>query len=192
MTNKAQATLPTKYGNFSIEVYVAEKQEHAVLTIGDISKQPTLTRIHSQCFTGDTIFSMRCDCGEQLAESMKIISENGSGILLYLTQEGRGIGLVNKIKAYALQENGLDTVEANHALGFDSDERNYKIAAEILMDLGISNIQLLTNNPDKITQLIKYGLRVNKRIPLEIEPNEFNKTYLATKKSKLGHLLKIV
>lgn len=181
--------LPTKYGTFSVSVYPAENKEHAVLTFGDITEQPAVTRIHSQCFTGDTIFSLRCDCGEQLAESMKIISENGSGILLYLTQEGRGIGLANKIKAYALQEQGLDTVEANHSLGFAPDLRDYKIAADILQDLGITQVSLLTNNPNKIEQLTKYGIQVVKRIPLQTKPNKYNKKYLQTKKQKLQHLL---
>ncbi len=189
MTNKTQAVLPTKYGTFAISVYPAEKQEHAVLTFGDITKQPILTRIHSQCFTGDTLFSQRCDCGEQLAESMKLISENGRGMLLYLTQEGRGIGLANKIKAYVLQEAGLDTVEANHALGFDSDERNYKIAADILKSFGVSTIILLTNNPEKVRQMTENGITVVKRVPLKVHPNEINKKYLSTKKEKMGHLL---
>lgn len=189
MINKTQAKLPTKYGTFSVSIYPAEKQEHAVLTFGDITKQPTLTRIHSQCFTGDTLFSLRCDCGEQLSASMKLISENGSGILLYLTQEGRGIGLANKIKAYVLQEQGLDTVEANHALGFDSDERNYKIAADILKNFGVNSINLLTNNPEKVRQMAEHGITVVKRIPLKVQSNEVNKKYLLTKKEKMGHLL---
>jgi 3,4-dihydroxy 2-butanone 4-phosphate synthase/GTP cyclohydrolase II len=148
-----------------------------------------MVRIHSQCFTGDTLFSLRCDCGEQLEKSMEIISKHGSGILIYLSQEGRGIGLANKIKAYQLQDQGLDTVEANHALGFSSDGRNYQMAANILKDLGVTKIMLITNNPDKIEQLKNNGITIVKRIPLKITANTVNKGYLLTKKQKMGHLL---
>jgi len=189
MTNKTQATLPTKYGIFQVAVYPDGNQEHVVLTLGNITQQPTLTRIHSQCFTGDTLSSLRCDCQEQLHLSMQKINQHGSGILIYLNQEGRGIGLTNKVKAYALQDKGLDTVQANEALGFAPDGRDYQIAANILKDLGVKEITLLTNNPNKIEQLTEYGIHVRERIPLEIAPNQFNKTYLETKKHKLHHQL---
>lgn len=190
----AQAFLPTDYGNFQISVYVSliDRREHTVLTLGDIKKGPILTRIHSQCLTGDTFFSLKCDCRKQLHQSMKKIREKGRGIIIYLNQEGRGIGLSNKIKAYSLQEKGLDTVEANHALGLPSDTRDYKIAAEILTDLGISQIILLTNNPQKIEELSKNGIKIAKRLSLEISPNNLNYSYLLTKKNKLGHKLTIV
>jgi len=188
------SSLPTKYGTFKISVYksLTYDQEHALLTMGNISKQPVLTRIHSQCLTGDTLFSLKCDCGEQLQQSMQKISQEGKGIIIYLNQEGRSIGLVNKIKAYALQDKGYDTVEANEQLGFDADMRDYKIAAEILKDLGISQIRLLTNNPDKEHQLAEYGIEIVERIPLEIAPNSINNGYLRTKKQKLKHKLELV
>lgn len=187
----SQAKLPTKFGNFIISVYkdFRDNKEHAVLTLGDITKQPVLTRIHSKCLTGDTFSSLRCDCQEQLHKSMKAIQENGSGILIYHNQEGRGIGLANKIKAYALQDEGLDTVEANVSLGFASDERDYKIAADILHDLGVNKIQLLTNNLNKIEELQQYGIITAERIPIEVTPNEYNKEYLKTKKIKMHHQL---
>lgn len=187
----SQAKLPTKFGNFTISVYkdLRDNKEHAVLTVGDITKQPVLTRIHSKCLTGDTFSSLRCDCQEQLHKSMELIQKNGSGILIYHNQEGRGIGLANKIKAYSLQDKGLDTVEANVSLGFASDERDYKIAADILHDLGVNTIQLLTNNPNKIEALQQYGITTAERIPVEIIPNEYNKKYLETKKEKMHHQL---
>lgn len=187
----SEAQLPTKYGEFTISIYrsLADNKEHAVLVMGEINKQPALTRIHSECLTGDTLSSLRCDCQGQLVASMQAIQKKGSGILIYLNQEGRGIGLGNKIKAYALQDQGLDTVEANHALGFITDLRDYQIAAEMIHDLGISKIDLLTNNPKKIEALQKHGVEVVQRLPLEIKPNEFNRQYLATKKSKLQHQL---
>ncbi len=185
-----QATLPTKYGIFQIVMYksLSNNQEHTILTMGEIQIQPVQVRIHSQCFTGDTLFSLRCDCREQLEKSMEIIGKTG-GVLVYLNQEGRGIGLTNKIKAYALQDKGLDTVQANESLGFAPDGRDYKIATDILKDLGITEIKLLTNNPNKIEQLTEYGIHVIERIPLEITPNQFNKNYLETKKHKLHHQL---
>lgn len=188
---ETSSLLPTYYGTFSITIYksLRDNLEHAVLSLGNIHKQPVLTRIHSQCLTGDTLLSLRCDCQEQLHQSMQQIVQTGSGVLLYLNQEGRGIGLANKIKAYALQEKGLDTVEANHALGFPPDIREYEIAADILHDLGINKINLLTNNPDKIEQLTRYGIHVDKRIPLEVRPQQYNKHYLKTKKQKLNHQL---
>lgn len=186
----ATAILPTSYGSFDITAYRSDDgREHAVLSMGEINKQPVLTRIHSQCLTGDTFFSLKCDCGEQLQQSIKKISQQKQGIILYLNQEGRNIGLSNKIKAYGLQDNGLDTVEANHALGFPSDARDYRIAAEILHLLNIKDVNLLTNNPDKVKQLKKYGIRIIKRIPLETMPNKINHRYLAAKKSKLHHRL---
>ena len=188
---EASSFLPTKYGKFQISIYksLLDNKEHAVLSIGNMQNQPVLTRIHSQCLTGDTLFSLKCDCGKQLQQSMQIIGKKGKGIILYLNQEGRGIGLANKIKTYTLQEKGLDTVEANHVLGFPADARNYDIATEILQDLGISTIALLTNSPDKLEQLTNKGIIIEKRIPLEISPNVINKYYLVTKKKKMGHTL---
>lgn len=190
----ASARLPTVYGNFQIIVYKSSKDklEHVALVKERHLRKPTLVRIHSQCLTGDTFFSLRCDCGDQLHQSMKMISKSGSGIVIYLNQEGRGIGLTNKIKAYQLQDKGLDTVEANHALGFGADNRQYKIAADILKDLEIYKINLLTNNPDKAAQLTSYGITVEKCIPIEVAPNKINKSYLKTKKDKLGHKLTLV
>lgn len=193
ITEVASAKLPTKYGLFNITIYksLSDNKEHAVLTLGKLD-EPVLTRIHSQCLTGDTFTSLRCDCGEQLKESMKIISNNGKGIILYLNQEGRGIGLTNKIRAYCLQDKGFDTVEANEALGFPSDVRSYKIAKDILNDLGVSSINLLTNNPDKKDQLQKFGININKRVALEIKPNKVDLDYLKVKKDKMQHELKLV
>jgi 3,4-dihydroxy 2-butanone 4-phosphate synthase/GTP cyclohydrolase II len=191
ITKRASAYLPIKYGNFQISIYNSKpgNLEQVVLTTGNISKQPVLVRLHSQCFTGDTLLSLRCDCRDQLVKSMKMITKNGSGILIYLNQEGRGIGLLNKIKTYALQEKNIDTVEANRRLRLAVDAREYQTAAGILKTLGITKINLLTNNPDKIEQLEKNGITIVKRIPLEITPNKFNKFYLSTKKNKLGHKL---
>lgn len=189
----ASSNLPTKYGLFRVIIYksLKDSREHAVLTIGKL-KAPVLTRIHSQCLTGDTFFSLRCDCGQQLEKSMQLISKKGSGLILYLNQEGRGIGLTNKIKAYVLQDQGYDTVEANETLGFPSDLRSYKVAADILKDLGATKIDLLTNNLDKKDQLIKYGIKVFNRIPLEIKPNKIDLKYLKVKKQKMNHKLKLV
>lgn len=193
ISKTTSAILPTKYGLFTLTIYksLKDNSEHAVLTLGQI-KKGILTRIHSQCLTGDTFASLRCDCGEQLKKSMRIISKNGSGIIIYLNQEGRGIGLTNKIKAYGLQDKGYDTVEANEALGFPKDSRNYGIAAEILKDLSAIDINLLTNNPDKKDQLNKYGINVLKKIPLEIKPNNVDLNYLKVKKQKMNHSLKLV
>ncbi len=189
----ATSTLPTKYGLFKILIYrsLTDNREHAVLILGRVGKS-TLIRIHSQCLTGDTFLSLRCDCGQQLQQSLKKVAENGNGMIIYLSQEGRGIGLTNKIKSYALQDNGLDTVEANRVLGFPKDLRDYKVAADILKSLGISDINLLSNNPDKSNQLSRFGINVLKRFPLEVKPNKINLNYLKTKKQKLNHQLKFV
>lgn len=193
MIKKAQATLPTKYGIFQIIIYASDDNlEHVALVLGDPKNKSILTRIHSQCLTGDTFSSLRCDCGPQLKKSMEIIGAKKEGVILYLNQEGRGIGLTNKIRAYALQDKGADTVEANEQLDFPADARNYDIAAEMLCDLGCYNIELLTNNPQKAKALALSGVTIHKIIPLEIAPNEFNKKYLETKKKKMGHLLKDV
>lgn len=188
------AYLPTAYGNFQIVVFKSVKGnlEHVALVKGESFKKPPMVRVHSQCLTGDTFSSLRCDCREQLHQSMRLIGSSEAGIILYLNQEGRGLGLTNKIKAYSLQDQGYDTVEANHALGFPADARQYKIAADILKDLEIYKINLLTNNPDKAAQLTSHGITVKRCIPLEVTPNKINKSYLTTKKNKLGHKLNLV
>jgi 3,4-dihydroxy 2-butanone 4-phosphate synthase / GTP cyclohydrolase II len=186
----ARASLPTRYGTFEIFVYdTLEHKEHVALTVGAIDDgRPVLVRVHSECLTGDVLGSSRCDCGEQLEESLRFLQEQSRGILLYLRQEGRGIGLANKISAYALQEQGLDTVEANLALGLPEDVREYRVAAEMLLDLGVWRVHLLTNNPAKIEGLERYGVEVVERIPLGMAPNPSNLGYLRTKKEKMGHL----
>lgn len=184
--------LPTKYGYFELIPFQERTNglEHMALIKGNFTSNETiLTRIHSACATGDLFGSLRCDCGEQLIESMKLIEKNGNGIILYLQQEGRGIGLMNKMKAYKLQEEGMDTLEANLQLGFAPDERDYEIGAKILDHLGIKKVKLLTNNPDKIIGLEKNGILVVERIPLIIQPNPCNKYYLDTKESRMGHQL---
>jgi 3,4-dihydroxy 2-butanone 4-phosphate synthase/GTP cyclohydrolase II len=184
--------LPTKYGNFDLHLYqsVLDKKEHLALVKGEIDPdKPILVRVHSECLTGDVFASMRCDCGEQLHRAMMMVEQEGTGIVLYMRQEGRGIGLVNKIKAYKLQDDGHDTVEANEELGFKADLRDYGIGAQILVDLGVKKMRLMTNNPKKIVGLEGYGLEVVERIPIEIEPNEINHKYLETKRDKLGHLI---
>ncbi len=188
----AEAELPTQYGNFHVIVYKNEIDdfEHVALVKGTVAtEEPVLVRMHSSCLTGDTLGSLRCDCGQQLHRSMEMIEKEGRGVLVYLQQEGRGIGLTNKIKAYTLQDKGLDTVEANIKLGFKPDLRNYGIGAQILVDLGIKNMRLLTNNPKKVIGLEGYGLKIVERVPIEIEPNEINRRYLKAKKDKLGHIL---
>ena len=187
----ARASLPTRYGTFEMFVYeTPEHKEHVALTLGAIDDgRPVLVRAHSECLTGDVLGSSRCDCGEQLADSLLFLQEEGRGILLYLRQEGRGIGLTKKISAYALQEQGLDTVEANLALGLPEDMRDYRVAAEMLLDLGVWRARLITNNPAKIEGLELYGIEVVERIPLRMSPNPSNVGYLRTKREKMGHIL---
>ena len=183
------AHLQTAYGLFRVIAYKDHQGEHLAAIKGKLKENP-LVRIHSQCLTSDALKSLRCDCGDQLEQSLKMIAKEG-GILLYLQQEGRGIGLFNKIIAYHHQDQGMDTVEANHKLGFKDDDREYSIAADILKDLGIKSIKLLTNNPRKIDGLEKAGITVVERVPLLIIPNKANKNYLLVKKKKLGHQLEI-
>lgn len=188
----AKVNLPTKYGNFNLEAFETPNSQEPTLLIskGQLKHADSLLlRLHSECLTGDVFDSLRCDCGDQLIASLQQTEKKGSGAVLYLRQEGRGIGLTNKLKAYMLQEAGLDTVDANLKLGFQADEREYDIAAAILKRKGISKVELLTNNPDKITQLTKYGIHIEKRIPLEMNPNDNNLSYLKTKKHKMHHLL---
>jgi 3,4-dihydroxy 2-butanone 4-phosphate synthase/GTP cyclohydrolase II len=188
----ATAKLPSKYGNFMTTPYIelTTGLEHLVLMKGKWSKHDSLlVRIHSSCMTGDIFGSKRCDCGEQLQKSMQMIENEGKGIIVYLNQEGRGIGLFNKIHAYQLQDEGLDTIQANIALGFEADERDYTIASHILKDLGVRKIRLITNNPDKSTALKSSGFQSIENIPIEMDPNQYNKFYLETKKNKMNHLL---
>ncbi|MEW5895104.1 MAG: bifunctional 3,4-dihydroxy-2-butanone-4-phosphate synthase/GTP cyclohydrolase II [Candidatus Omnitrophota bacterium] len=187
-----ESTIPTEYGMFQVVGYSSTVDEHLHLALirGDVDgATPEMVRVQSECLTGDVFGSLRCDCRQQLNAAMRIISEEGRGVILYMRQEGRGIGLLNKLKAYNLQDEGMDTVEANEALGFGDDLRDYGIGAQILTDLGVKQIRLLTNNPRKIVGLEGYGLKVVERVPLKIEPTDFNKRYLETKKDKLGHLL---
>ena len=189
----AEVSLPTKWGIFRAVTYksIIDGEIHIAFIKGDIKgKNDVPVRVHSQCLTGDTFGSQRCDCGQQLDEAFNIINRKGYGVLLYMAQEGRGIGLCNKMKAYELQDRGLDTVEANLELGFEADMRDYGIGAQILSDLGLSNIQLMTNNPRKIIGLEGYGIKITKILPVIIEPNENNRRYLQTKKTKLKHMLK--
>ena len=186
--------MPTDFGNFNVIGYnnLIDDKEHVAFVKGKIDpERPTLVRVHSECLTGDVFHSHRCDCGPQLAAALKQIDEEGSGVLVYLRQEGRGIGLINKLKAYKLQEQGLDTVEANIQLGFAPDLRDYGIGAQILKDIGVKDIRLLTNNPRKIIALDGYGLDVVERVPLQVEYNEDNVKYMRTKKDKMGHLLNL-
>jgi 3,4-dihydroxy 2-butanone 4-phosphate synthase / GTP cyclohydrolase II len=188
----ADTRLPTDFGEFTAIAFEASVYDriHLALVMGDVAGDaPVLVRMHSECLTGDVFHSMRCDCGSQLLKAMAIIKEAGRGVIVYLRQEGRGIGLHNKIRAYRLQELGMDTVEANQALGFKADLRDYGIGAQILVDLGLKNLRLLTNNPSKRAGIDGYGLQVVERVPLEVPPNPENKKYLSTKRDKLGHML---
>ncbi|MCX7911699.1 MAG: bifunctional 3,4-dihydroxy-2-butanone-4-phosphate synthase/GTP cyclohydrolase II [Dehalococcoidales bacterium] len=190
----AEAKLPTPYGEFRVIAYksTTDPDEHLALVMGDVATdEPVLVRVHSQCLTGDVFHSLRCDCGEQIEMAMKRIAGEGRGVLLYMRQEGRGIGIHNKIKAYALQDKGLDTVEANVSLGFKPDPRDYGIGAQILADLGVRNMRLMTNNPKKLSGLESYGLNIVEQLPITTKPNQYNRKYLLTKKKKLGHLLDI-
>lgn len=184
-----EVNLPTEYGDFRLQRFAGD---NLALIKGDVGGDiPVMVRLHSECFTGDVLGSLRCDCGPQLHEAMRQIEKEGRGVVIYLRQEGRGIGLRNKLKAYRLQEQGLDTAEANIHLGFGADERDYDVAAEILRELGIRKIDLLTNNPDKINQLKLDGIEINRRLPLEIPPTIYDQKYLETKKDKFHHLLKL-
>ena len=191
-----EASLPTRFGDFKIMIFedIIHKEHHMALVKGEIKKDdPTLVRAHSQCLTGDTFGSIRCDCGEQLHQAMKMIHEEGKGVILYiLNHEGRGIGFTNKIKAYAIQDHGADTIEANQKLGFKADQRDYGIGAQILVALGANKLRLITNNPRKFVGLSGYGLEIIERVPIEIPPNKNNIKYLKTKKEKMGHILEMV
>lgn len=189
----AVTTIPTEFGDFKVYVYesITDKYHHLALVRGKPSKTGSLVRVHSECLTGDVFGSKRCDCGQQLKAAMKAIDKEGSGVILYMRQEGRGIGLANKLKAYELQDGGLDTVEANNALGFKADLRDYGIGAQILADLGLTKIRLLTNNPKKIVGLEGYGLKVIERVPISVKPVSTNRRYLRTKKEKLGHVISV-
>ena len=186
----AEAKLPTHWGEFKIIAFEDKKlnEEHLLLYMGELQND-SLLRIHSQCLTGDTLYSLKCDCGSQLAMALQRISEQGVGMLIYMAQEGRGIGLVNKIRAYELQDKGMNTVEANEALGFAADERDYSYCKEILSAVNISSVRLMTNNPRKIKGLEDVGIKVTERVSIEIDPNKHNEDYLKVKADKLGHMI---
>jgi len=192
ITKVETAKLPTEFGEFELTCYkdILNDKNHIVLSKGSFDpEKPALVRVHSECLTGDVFHSFRCDCGPQLEAAMRMIEKKGSGVILYMRQEGRGIGLENKIRAYKFQDAGMDTVEANLKLGLPDDLRDYGVGAQILLDLGVKKLDLITNNPTKIVGLDGYGLEINKRVPLIIKPNKYNKKYLATKVKKMGHLL---
>ena len=194
VTRKVRTRIPTDYGDFQLCYYsnTQDKKEHLALFMGELSNnEPVLARIHSECFTGDVLGSRRCDCGEQLDKSLSVISQAGSGVLVYLRQEGRGIGLLEKLRAYNLQDGGLDTVDANLELGHEADARDYSLAALILSDLGVKSVQLITNNPGKIEALENSGIEVTERVSLDIAANPDNLSYLRTKAQRMNHILKI-
>jgi len=191
---RALANLPTRFGEYQVVAFenCLDKKDHAAFVHGDVfEKDDVPVRVHSECLTGDAIGSLRCDCRDQLLESLEKIGHMDRGIVLYLRQEGRGIGFVNKIRAYQLQDSGYDTVQANELLGFRPDERDYEIAAHMLTALHVRSIEILTNNPAKMRDLERHGIRIAGRIPVEVPPNEINRTYLETKRDRLGHLLEI-